>query len=124
VKIIELGRFRVNSFEVFPEAGILIMIDDNCEVKLFEYNKRIVNQEQSFKHIKKSNEEMLMVRFNRHEFCLFETYMVVFNIDKMAIESEAETRFSPYYYYNPERELFYCSVNNQIVSVHLLRGEV
>lgn len=100
------------------------MTDDSCEVKLLQYGKGVVTQEQSFKHIRKSSEEMLMCRFNRHEFCLFETYMVVFNIDKMAIESEVETRFSPYFHYNAERELFYCSVNHQIVSVHLLRGEV
>jgi hypothetical protein len=64
----------------------------------------------------------MMCKFNRYEFCLYETYMVIFNIDKMAIESEVETRFSPYYFYHAERELFYCSVNNQIISVHLLRG--
>jgi hypothetical protein len=44
VKTIELGRYKVSSFEVFPEVGIVVMIDDNCEVKLFDYNKKIINQ--------------------------------------------------------------------------------
>lgn len=65
-----------------------------------------------------------MCKTSKHDFCLYETYMVGLEITKVAIETEADCRFSPCFYYNSDRELFYCAANNQIASVHLLRGEV
>lgn len=44
IKTLDLGKFKVNSFEVFPEMNVIVMIDDDCNVRLYDYHKKVVNQ--------------------------------------------------------------------------------
>lgn len=50
--------------------------------------------------------------------------MLIFELEKIAIEKEVEYTFLPYYYFDSRKDEFYISVNSQILSFSLIYGEI
>ena len=55
---------------------------------------------------------------------VFQTYMIGFEQEKVAIEKEVEFNYLPYYYYDAKKEEFYVSINDQIIAFSVLFGEI
>ena len=65
-----------------------------------------------------------MMKISKSEFALYETYTLVFQKEKIAIEKDAEFLFNKSVYLDMGKEEFYFSVNNQIISFSIPQGEI
>jgi hypothetical protein len=77
----------IKSFEIFPYFETLIVTDDLHEMRLIHEPTRTIYQHQSLANIVKMKDEYLQVqRISKNEFFIFQTYVLIFSLDKIAIE--------------------------------------
>ena len=65
-----------------------------------------------------------MLKISKSEFALYETYTLVFQQEKIAIEKDSEFLFNHSTFFDKAKEEFYFSVNNQILSFSVPQGEI
>lgn len=62
---------------------------------------RVVYQQLSYSHIVKAKDKSLNIaKISKNEFSVYQTYMIVMNQEKIAIEKDIEYSFLPYHYYD------------------------
>lgn len=86
---------------------------------------RNIYKQQSYSHIVKvDNQQIRCYRTGKNEFMVYQTYMLGFGLEKVAIEREIELNFLEYWHYDPKKEEFYFSLNDQLICFSLLFGDL
>lgn len=87
----KISTFPINriiaDFEIFPHFETILISDDAHDLRLIHEPSRTVYQQQSLAHIVKMKERTIKLqKVSKSEFMAFQTYLVSFNLEKVAIE--------------------------------------
>ena len=117
------SKFNISAFNVFPLFNTIIIVDQNHDARLYDLAQGTCYQQMSYDHIVKNEKnEIKMLKISKSEFALYETYTLVFQQEKIAIEKDSEFLFSNDTYFDRAKEDFYFSVNHQIISFSVAQG--
>lgn len=77
----------------------------------------MTSKQQSYAHIVKIKDQQIHChKMNKTDFMIYQTYMIGFTQERVAIEKEIDMNFLGYQYYDQKKEEFYFSLNEQIIA--------
>lgn len=115
----------ITDFEVFPYFDTILICDESHDIRLIHEPSKNTYQHHSLAHIVKMKDKYLKsYKLSKTEFIIYQTYMLIFGQEKIAIEKEMEFNFLPGFYFDNRKEEMYISVNHQIISFSVLFGEI
>lgn len=89
--ISKIRTFAINKiiadFDVFPYFDAILVSDDSHDLRLIHEPTRSTYQHQSLANIVKMKDKYLRIqKTSKNEFIIFQTYMLNFALEKVAIE--------------------------------------
>lgn len=131
VSSFNISYFNVNSkygicgYDYFEQYSTFVVIDRNNDVRLFDMNKGTCYQIVSYSNIVKNAEMGIkLLKISKNQFAVYQTYILLLTMERVAIEREIEYVFNSSIYYSGQKSEFYFSVNSQIIVFSLLNGEI
>lgn len=85
----------------------------------------MTSKQQSYAHIVKIKDQQIHChKMNKTDFMIYQTYMIGFTQERVAIEKEIDMNFLGYQYYDQKKEEFYFSLNEQIIAFSVPFAEI
>lgn len=83
------SKANISTFELFPAFSSILVVDQHSEIRLYEHKSKTCYQIQNYNHIVKNEKNTIdLLKVAKNEFALYETYNIMFELEKIAIEKD------------------------------------